>query len=50
MAGPMSPGWNRTIRDLRRSAPEPVFTNYHLSVKTAYFNQHFRRVRDTAGG
>jgi len=29
---------------------EPVFTNYHLSVKTEYFNQHFRRVADSAGG
>jgi hypothetical protein len=28
----------------------PSFTRYSLSVKTGYFNQHFRRVADTAGG
>ena len=29
---------------------EPVFTNYHLSVKTAYFNQHFRCVTAAPAG
>ncbi|MFL5383234.1 MAG: hypothetical protein ACJ8GN_12005 [Longimicrobiaceae bacterium] len=29
---------------------EPVFTNYRLSVKTAYFNQHFRRVTEAPPG
>ncbi|HVG44062.1 MAG TPA: hypothetical protein VM890_05005 [Longimicrobium sp.] len=29
---------------------EPRFANYSLMVKTAYFNQHFRRVADSAGG
>jgi hypothetical protein len=26
---------------------EPRFSNYTLSVKTGYFNQHFRRVSGT---
>ena len=29
---------------------EPRFTNYSLMVKTEAFNQHFRRIADTAGG